>query len=322
MTEDKHYCVSDVGHCIARRQPVMLLPMTKTDVVPSSADLARVRFSSGNEGLPCLEISTPYSSGEIYLQGATITHFQKHGEEPLLFVSEASKWQAKEPIRGGVPVIFPWFGPKEGHPAHGFARTSLWQVREIITLPDESICIRLVLPVNAADDLATSFDLEYFVTFGQTLGMEMLVRNQSGSQLPCEVCLHTYFNIGDVHQVSVSGLQGAQFIDKVDGFTKKTENDPEIRITGETDRVYLSTTATTEIMDPVLKRRIQVAKDGSQSTVVWNPWIAKSRKMSDFGNEEYLRMICVESGNVADNAWLVPSGAEARMKVSISSQPL
>ena len=78
----------------------------------------RVTFLEGNGGLPKIEISTSYSIAEIYLQGAHVTRFQKKGEEPLLFMSEASRFERGHPVRGGIPVIFPWFGPR----GPGFAR--------------------------------------------------------------------------------------------------------------------------------------------------------------------------------------------------------
>jgi D-hexose-6-phosphate mutarotase len=76
------------------------------------------------------------------------------------------------------------------------------------------------------------------------------------------------------------------------------------------------------IIDPVLDRAIIVSKTGSKSTVVWNPWIAKSQRMPDFGDDEYLRMVCVESGNVSENSVTLAPGEEALLTVEVSSFPL
>jgi D-hexose-6-phosphate mutarotase len=88
------------------------------------------------------------------------------------------------------------------------------------------------------------------------------------------------------------------------------------------DRLYLNATGTVEILDPRLGRKIRVEKQGSASTVVWNPWIAKSRQMPDFGDEEYERMICVESGNVASNSISLPPGGSSTLTVKLSSETL
>src|SRR6266545_378867 len=95
----------------------------------------RLTFQEGNGELPKMEIATDWSSAEIYLHGAQITHFQKKGEAPLLFLSQCSRYAPGQPIRGGIPIILPWFGAREGMPMHGFARTSEWELHEATTLP-------------------------------------------------------------------------------------------------------------------------------------------------------------------------------------------
>jgi glucose-6-phosphate 1-epimerase len=106
----------------------------------------RVEVVNGRGGLPLVKISTPWSSAEIYLHGAHVAGFQKTGEPPLLFLSARSCFAADKPIRGGVPVIFPWFGPRAGEPAHGFARTLTWELVKTAAGPDGTTTIRLRLP--------------------------------------------------------------------------------------------------------------------------------------------------------------------------------
>ena len=114
----------------------------------------------------------------------------------------------------------------------------------------------------------------------------------------------------------------ATYLDKVDCFAQKTETEEAIRIDSEVDRVYLDTSGPVEVVDPVLKRRIRVTKGGSQSTVLWNPWITKSQQMPDLGTDEYLRMVCVESGNVAHNKISLSPGQSSVLRVQLSSEPL
>ena len=271
-----------------------------------------VTLTDGAGGLPKVLIETPWSSAEIYLHGAHVTHFQKKGEPPLLFMSESSEFSSDKPIRGGVPIIFPWFGAREGLPAHGFARTAAWRLTATSLRPDGSVGLFFHLPAIGPEEV------EFTVSVGETLAMELIARNASDTDLTFETCLHTYFEVSAIHDIAITGLAGVTFLDKVAG-TTATETPAPIRITGEVDRVYQDTTTAVEIEDPGYGRIIRVAKSGSTSTVVWNPWIDKSQRMPDFGDHEYLHMVCVESGNVAANKITLPAGECAVMEVVVSS---
>ena len=283
----------------------------------------RVTVLEGNGELPKLEVTTDWSSAEIYLHGAHVTDFQKKGEPPLLFTSQFSRFADGEAIRGGIPVIFPWFGAKDGGGTHGFARSAEWELHEAITVPDGGVSLRFGFPGCAESAVWPAFATNYVVTITDTLTLELIVTNSSGNQdLAFENCLHTYFAISDIHNVSVTGLKGVSYYDKVDHFAQKTESADAIRIASEVDRIYFDTSGAAEIHDPGLKRKIRIDKSGSASTVVWNPWIAKSQQMSDFGNDEYKQMVCVESGNVARNKMTLPPGKSSVLKVVLSSSPL
>jgi len=282
-----------------------------------------VLFSEGNGDLPLLEIKTAWSSAQIYLHGAHITHFQKKNEPPVLFMSQLSHFNAGTPIRGGIPIIFPWFGSREGEAAHGFARTQAWELREVAQSPSGEVNLRLALPDSPAAALFQKFSATYSVTVGQTLTAELTVANLSPQQdFTFENCLHSYFTVGDINAVSVSGLKGVDYLDKTENFARKTERAEHIKISRETDRIYLDTTSPVEIHDSSLQRRIRVEKSGSLSTVVWNPWAEKAEQMPDFGGDEFQKMICVESGNVADNRVTLPAGKTAALKVGIRTLPL
>ena len=281
---------------------------------------AQVKLVSGHGGLPKLTIQTNRSYAEIYLHGAHITAFQKNGEPPLLFVSAASQYETLQPIRGGVPVIFPWFGPRAGLPAHGFARKTSWELVAASLDDDGDVTVALRLPEAALPTHWSAARLLFHVTVGAKLTMELSVANLSADKsLDFENCLHTYFQVGDIAAVNISGLQGATYIDKVDAESTKQERGATFAINSEVDRVFLNTSSTVEIHDRQLNRVIVVEKIGSASTVVWNPWIAKSKAMADFGDEEFRQTVCVESGNVGANQITLPPGKTATMKVILSS---
>jgi glucose-6-phosphate 1-epimerase len=283
----------------------------------------RVLFSEGNGELAKLEINTAWGTAEIYLHGAHLTHFQKKGESPLLFMSQLSRFNDGTPIRGGIPIIFPWFGPREGESAHGFARLQTWELREVSQLSTGEVSLRLSLPASPSAALFPEFTADYQVTVGKTLAATLTVANKSQTQdFTFENCLHTYFHVGDIGAISITGLKGVDYLDKTDNFARKTEYSEHAKISRETDRIYLNTTAPVEIHDSKLGRRIRIEKSGSCSTVVWNPWVDKSQEMPDFGGDEFQRMVCVESGNVAENRLTLPAGKSSSLQVEFSTLPL
>ena len=283
----------------------------------------RVTFLDGRGELPMLEVTTAWSTAEIYCHGAHVTHFKKKDDAPLLFLSQVSRFALNEPIRGGIPVIFPWFGPREGMVQHGFARVKNWEVKEFAPAPDGSVSVRFRLPEYPEASAFPPFSAEYVITVNEALTLELFVTNNSPDQeFAFENCLHTYFEVGDIKQVSIKGLKGVEYLDKVANFAQKTESNDALRVSSEVDRIYLNTIGPIEILDPKLQRKILVEKQGSLSTVVWNPWITKAQQMPDFGNEEYERMLCVESGNVASNNVKLPPGETSTLRVKLSSSPL
>lgn len=271
-----------------------------------------VTLAVGQGGLEKVLVETPWSHAEIYLHGAHISHFSKKGEEPLLFLSASSEFTSPRAIRGGVPVIFPWFGSREGSPAHGLARTALWELRATTRLPDGAVSLDFELPGMG------DVKVEYRVTVSETLSMELIVTNLDSEDFTFENCLHTYFQIHAIGAISITGLAGGRYFDKLSA-ADAVENSPAIRFFGEVDRVYFDTTAVVEIVDPGYGRTIRIEKSGSQSTVVWNPWVTKSKGMADFGDQDYLQMVCVESGNIAENKLTLAADECAILKVKISS---
>lgn len=265
------------------------------------------RFAVGEGGLARLEITTRLATAHLYLHGAHVTHFQPVGSGPLIFLSTASKFTPEKAIRGGVPVIFPWFGPHATDPTlpmHGFARTAEWEVESVELAPDQTCraVLRLVSNEQTRALWPHDFILRFRLTVGRKLEMSLEVENWSGGPFSYEEALHTYLAIRDVHQTGVIGLQGTEYIDKVDLFSRKREQPAAVRFTGETDRVYLNTTALCTVDDAAAGRRLTVSKSGSGTTVVWNPWEAKAKALADLGDDEWLRFVCVETCNAAENA--------------------
>jgi D-hexose-6-phosphate mutarotase len=283
-----------------------------------------VERTTGKGNLPLLTISTPRSAAEIYLHGAHITHFQKNGEPPLLFMSRQSWFAADKPIRGGVPIILPWFGNREGEPAHGLARILAWELVETSTEPNGGVRVRLRLPQKSLKPEWSVLKAEFIVTVADSLTMELITTNTSADKtLEIEDCLHTYFHVGDIGAVSITGLQGASYLDNAAGGNgeRKTDSEAVLKITKETNRLYLNTTSTVEIRDEKFQRKIRVEKENSQSTVIWNPWTTQ-KMPDDFNPADHKDMVCVESGNIRQNKIALAPGQTTNLKVTLSSASL
>lgn len=290
-------------------------------------------FSESDSGLVRAEVSTPSCTAEFYLHGAHLTAWQPTGQKPVLFLSSKSAFAADKAIRGGVPVIFPWFGARSAAltggrtdgPSHGFARLEPWTVA-FAALSGDNLHMTLTL---GPTDQARGFGYDHFqlameFIFGKTLTMRLSVANQAGEPLVFEEALHTYFSVGDAAAVRIHGLDGVEYLDKTEDFARKRQAG-DITFTKETDRPYLNTTATVSIEDPALGRRIVVAKRNSETTVVWNPWSVLSEKLADMDDAGWKRMACVETANAAGNPVTLAPGdvhtMEAHISVSAAGLP-
>ncbi|HVU09371.1 MAG TPA: D-hexose-6-phosphate mutarotase [Verrucomicrobiae bacterium] len=283
-----------------------------------------VKIVSGNGGLPKIVVTTKFSAAEIYLHGAHVTHFQKNGEPPLIFLSRKSHFKTGEPIRGGVPIVFPWFGNRDGEPSHGFARITEWQLVKTAAAPDGSVTLHFALRKISGREKWNNLRTEFIVTIADTLTMELISANESCDEtFEIENCLHTYFHVGDIGAVSISGLETLPFDDfafGANGARRPAENSI-LKIAKETNRVYFDSPQAVEIRDEKLKRAIRVEKSGSISTVVWNPWTTQ-KLPDDFNPAEHAQMVCVESGNVKQNKISLAPGKVSSLKVILRSEPL
>ncbi|QOV88252.1 D-hexose-6-phosphate mutarotase [Humisphaera borealis] len=287
-----------------------------------------LEITPGEGGLPRLTVISPVSTAEIYLHGAHVTQFTPRGEPPLMFMSRKSHYVDGKPIRGGVPLIFPWFGPNLADPklpAHGFIRTRAWKLESVTRGEQGAVAVRLTLApdAQAREIWPREFALAFTVTVGATLEMAMSVTNTGDRPFRFEEAMHTYLAVSDIRNISIDGLAGRTFIDKMDHAAHKTQPSGPFGITGETDRVYLNTPDTVVVTDPAGSssrgpRMIAVSKQGSASTVVWNPWIAKAAAMADFGDDEWPGMLCIETANAADNALSLEPGQSHTMSATIA----
>ena len=301
-------------------------------------------FEKTASGLVVARVTSPAAEATIHMQGAHVTHWKPAGQAPVIFLSQRAEFAPGKPIRGGVPIVFPWFSERHDGktgPQHGFARISEWDLAFAAMSGDDLHLAFTLAPNELSRSLGFDhFKLGYRVTVGRKLTLEMTVANDSGNggargggsaaatagadaaahgaPLVFEQALHTYYEVADARQVSIDGLGGVTFIDKVDDMKRKVQPAGALKFEGRTDRPYLNTTATCVLHDPAGKRRIVVAKSGSNSTVVWNPWKEFTAKMVDMEPDAWLHMTAIETANVGEDAITLQPGATHTMRADIS----
>ncbi|HBJ72936.1 MAG TPA: D-hexose-6-phosphate mutarotase [Actinobacteria bacterium] len=273
-----------------------------------------------------LELSGVGGAGAAFAHGAHLTSWTPAGKDSVIWLSALARFEPGMAIRGGVPIIFPWFGAGQTgsfEPAHGFARTRTWNLIEQGMDGADALAV-FALDGSANDDenFPFAFSARYEIRLGSTLQLLLAVENTDEQPFSYEAALHTYLHVGDVRRIAVEGLDGCTYLDQADpdGLTVKVQSG-DVTITGETDRIYTSS-GQVRIVDEVLRRVVVIDKQHSASTVVWNPWVEKASRMSDFGDDEWPSMICVEGGNLRDATIQLEPGKSHEMRYAIQVLPI
>ena len=280
-------------------------------------------FEDGPGHLPALVIAAPTAEARIFLHGAQLTHWRPTGAQPVIFLSEKSNFEEGHAIRGGVPVCFPWFGPLEGESSHGFLRNRTWNGEEVQHL--DGGLVRAVFTTESDEETRVRWPYDYAIrltyTVGATLTMELEVESRSSDPFTFSEALHTYFVVGDIRKVVIKGLENTEYRDVLDRSEFKVQQGP-IYFGEEIDRIFVNTRETCVLEDPELKRRIIVKKENSDSTTVWNPWKKKAAALADFGDDEWQRMVCIETANAFENEVTLEPGQRHRMTAEISVEAI
>ncbi|MDQ5965092.1 MAG: putative glucose-6-phosphate 1-epimerase [Cyanobacteriota bacterium erpe_2018_sw_39hr_WHONDRS-SW48-000098_B_bin.30] len=303
--------------------------MSAVDVLELNRDFGlngAVVFSQVDSGLIKANIQTPICTSELFLQGAHLTKWQPAGSDDVLFLSAKSLFQPGKAIRGGIPVIFPWFGARTKNefsdrtdgPAHGFARTSQWSVVSTALQKENLVIVLKLKPTAISRELGfDQFTVLYEVTLGKELNLSLRVVNNSAKAMQFEEAFHTYLAVADVRDVNLVGLKDVHYFDKTDNLSNKIEIEP-LRLSSETDRLYINTASTVTLHEDTAQRQITLSKEDSATTVVWNPWAEASAKMADMEPDGWQRMVCVETANAGVNAIVLGPGQSHTMQATIS----
>lgn len=282
----------------------------------NSRQLYPALHQADDAGLPMLVVDNPLGYAVIALQGAHLMAYRASGQRDMLWMSPKTVLAAGTPIRGGIPLCLPWFGPgPDGKAMHGFARTLPWSLVAADVVADGATRLTLELSgdpsVCALWPHAFAFRLE--VTVGNELTLTMTVDNRGTEPAPLAFAFHTYFAVPDVAKVGVAGLEGAAYIDKMDNFARKVQQG-EPTITTVTDRIYLDVARRQTLTSPDGRYTIE---SEAPCAVLWNAW-SNDKNIADMGEGNHVGYICLERGDVADRAVTLAAGGSYRMTMALS----
>lgn len=299
------------------------MPHSPTPPLPPS-----VVLRESPRGYPVLEITHPQAAARVALHGAHLMEWTPAGQAPVLYLSPRAVYREGKAIRGGVPVCWPWFGNHSGgpaFPAHGIARTRFWKV-EAVSESRDGVCLSLVL----RDEEATrklwphSFELRLDLAIGLKLDLTLTMKHLGDIPAVFEAALHSYFSVGDIRHVTVLGLENSGYFTEVGPPQAQGEHTQQgpIVIDREVDRQYHAA-PTVRLVDAALRREIVISGSGSNSTVVWNPWIDKASRLADLPDTDYRNFLCVETAclSTASRLQLSPGGTHV-LQAGIHCQPL
>ncbi|MYW02841.1 D-hexose-6-phosphate mutarotase [Streptomyces sp. SID3343] len=245
------------------------------------------------DGIPVVVVEHPRARAAVSLQGAQLLLWQPDGAEPVLWLGDAAPWTPGKAIRGGVPICWPWFGGA-GSPAHGFARTSTWQLDAHEEGPEG---VSLALTLRDSARTRELWPHAFTLTTRIGIGRECSVDVEAHGDHDSTAALHTYLRVGDLDGVQLSGL-GGEFVDKLRD-DARFPSDGTLVPTGHFDRIYAEPSGISRVVDHRFERAVEVRHRHHSDVVVWNPGPELSHSMADLGDESYREFVCVETARVS-----------------------
>lgn len=287
--------------------------------------------------LNCWRIRHGQAELVVAQQGAHIISYQIDGDQPLIWSNPGAVFKQGKAIRGGMPICWPWFGNFQRNPqavqdmrqssepanAHGEVRAIDWELTGMGEDGD-ALIVEFIQP-KAEGHLPGwphTVGLKLQIRMDAALNVSLVSFNAGPEDVTLSQALHSYFAVSDIKQVSIEGLDGVTYLNTLKSWEQQNVQVGDITFTGETDRIYQGTPDLTSIIDPEWKRRIQIQTIGSNSSVVWNPWIEKTKTLGDMEADGWQNMVCVETANVMGDIVTLKPGDMHMMSVSIWAEPL
>jgi len=266
-----------------------------------------------------MRLENRHGSVTITPLGATVLGYRPRDGDDVLWVSDTACFDGSRPVRGGIPVCWPWFGPHPSDPArkaHGFARNALWHLDSVTADADATRAVFRLEPDERISAIwPWDFSLRLTVTLGEALRLDLTGENRSRESWTVSEALHSYFSVWNGGDLHIRGLEGCNYWDKQTAGTRGIQ-EGALHLSPPFDRVYLDHEGQVVIDDG--SRYIRVDKRGSASTVVWNPGPEGARAVEDMPDDAWREMVCVETANAVDNAYTLHPGESHTLTAILS----
>ncbi|KAK6137326.1 hypothetical protein DH2020_028930 [Rehmannia glutinosa] len=295
-----------------------------------------VEISKDENGVSQVVLRSPRgASARISLHGGQVRSWKNERGEELLFTSSKAIFKPPAAVRGGIPICFPQFGNRGSLEQHGFARNRMWVVDEnpppLQSTDHSSGNAFIDLLHKSSDDDMKSWPHRYELRLRVILSVDgyltliSRIRNVNCKPFSFSFAYHTYFSVSDIRreihlndsEIRVEGLETLDYLDNLCNRERFTEQGDALTFESEVDRVYLSSSDAVAVFDHEKKRTFVIRKDGLPDVVVWNPWEKKSKAITDFGDDEYKHMLCVDAAAIEKPITLKP-GEEWTGRVDLS----
>lgn len=287
-----------------------------------------------HKDLIAIAIENSVACARLFLQGAQLSDYSLNKQPATLWLSPLCDYKKGQPLRGGVPICWPWFGDLDRNPAviqaqlshdsppaHGFARNRDWQLVDIQIPNPEQTRLLLSLDINAGEESLWPYacQLQLQVDIGKELDIQLTTTNRDQHPFYFSTALHCYFNVSAIDNVQIEGLEGKPYIDALDDWQQHQQQGP-LMIAQEVDRIYQQLDQPVRLCDSGWRRNTEVSSRGCHSAVLWNPWQDKARRLSCFEDTAYQQMLCIETTNAQENCVELQPGQSHQLATRICPQ--
>jgi glucose-6-phosphate 1-epimerase len=283
-------------------KPQKISVMMNTDELDDKFGIeAELCFIETDGDLIAISIYNKFADAEICLYGGHVTRYMPHGSFDSIWMSQASLFEEGKPIRGGIPVCFPWFGPHPTDPSlplHGFARLMYWDVLETKSIETGETFVKLQLCSDDETKKYWPYDFRAILSImvGRTLDVSLSIENTGDKNFEYSAALHTYIAVSGIENIRISGLSGNSYYNGL-GSELLVQEEELLAIEKEENRRYINFSGDCLVIDPVFNQVLRIAKKGSNVTVVWNPGEETSANIEDMTSDGFQEFVCVEAVN-------------------------
>ena len=281
--------------------------------------------SEQEPGFPVIDVQTPVSAATVAVHGAQVLTWAPTDHPPVLYLSPKTRMEEGIPVRGGIPICWPWFGkhPENSDlPSHGFARTRFWELVSGEMKGRMAVLVFRLLPDEETKAMFPhDFELTATIKVADKLRVKLQMKNTGEELFKVSCALHTYLSLGDIERIQLEGVKGSHYLDLLEEGGEPVYQEKNLKITGEVDRIYQSMSSVL-IRDLDRHRSVFVDKAGSRSTVIWNPWKEKSKALLDLPNKAYQEFVCVECANAGTDKPTLRPSASHTLETVIGLRPL